>query len=303
MIRNKTKDELIEMVYSLEVDNQNLRECSSIATKTLSELGGLYGRYIPSNNIFKRIIGYVCMPLFFFKQLKKHTSFLTNYKLKSITMTQERVLEATEIINGFETKKVSIDDYRSFIESVIGVAVCKTCGHTTTRLHNDFQRRILNVIKKDYPFLAHPIKLTSSKYGSTYYNNTLPFYTFYYLNELLNKMKNDFVSYTKQGLNVAANEVKIDFDTLTAYIEHRSNYEHIEIHGVVSVEDVEANEVAVESMVSVEDTIEETEVTDWAYALELKKRGVHLKTIASELDVNYGGLSQILKDYEFSLIE
>lgn len=350
MIANKSKDELIEIVYALEVENQKIKECFQDRDTIVSKLSTLSAEHTYSKNPFKKLIGFVLLPFALLKELNKHESFLNYYKLKTITMTQEQVLTSTDYINGYETKTVAVEDYMNHIERVTGVSLCANCGNTTARVHNDFQRRILNTIKNDYTFLAHPIKLTSSKYGSTYYNDNLPYYTFHYLNEVLKKMKADVVICTKRGLKVALDEIVSDLKTLESYIEKRKGLggvsEGVEVEPIVEVSDesqkallsaintagggttAAALTVEVETIVKTDsvkdiletvdhsnvevienggsietpDTVEEIEATNWAYGLELKKRGIHLKTIASELNVPYGGLSKILKDYEASLI-
>ena len=218
MIRNKSKRELIELVYKNDVINQNLTECLNTQHSMITDISDLYESHLIKTNRIQRFISFILIPFKVFNILNKHNKYFYTYQINKVNMNEKQVLEALDYINDYENKLSSPINYMNYIERVTGVNICKTCGNTNSRLHNDFQRRILNIIKKDFPYLLMKIELKSGKYGSEHYNSTVPTYTFHYLNNLLSKMAQDIKSFKNRGLHEASKGVEMDYITLAEYI-------------------------------------------------------------------------------------
>lgn len=304
MLKNLTKDELIELVYSKEVEINELNNTSKDHETLFKIIASISTFRDKSISWHKRLYNLIIVPFLFFKQLKQYENIFFNYKLNHLEMTQDQILQALEQVKLYEAKQIAKDDYLSYIETVIGVKTCRTCGSNTKRLHNDFHRRLLSIIKSKYSYLAEPIKLVGSKYGSDFFNTSIPYYTFYYLDDLVLKMKRDISTFTKRGFTAAAKEVEADLKTLSEYVTLRKavgadgNVETPVVKTPVDETPVddEADKDAPSALF-----VEGDESIDWAKGIAMRDEGTHLKTISVDLGVPYRGLSQALKDYESTM--
>ena len=223
MLKHKNKETIVELYYKKEVDNLNLSTCVSEQHTVITSVSDLYNS-TKEGNIFKRLISYITLPFKLNKQLNKHQEYFYTYKLNKFKiMNEEQLLVSLDYINDYENKKVSPVLYMDYIQTITGVNVCKSCGATNNRLHNDFQRRVFNTMKNEYSYLAKPIVLISGKYNSAHYITTIPYYTYTHLHNLLIKMNKDLSNYTRRGIKQAVVELTQDVATLEAYIADRKN--------------------------------------------------------------------------------
>ena len=198
MIKNKSKDELIEYVYDLIIESETLKQ----------EL-----RNLKRPNIWQKIKGLLKVNPFY--RLKK-----TKEKMKEFSY--EELKDCVIMCNKYESNTIDKNVYKEKFELLTGVKVCKGCSSNPMRLHNDFQRFILGKIKsQEIKGLTIPIVLKSGKYGSEYYKNTIPYTYFEGLYKIINTMKRDYVNLSKKGYNTI--HLSEDIETMTEYIESRKN--------------------------------------------------------------------------------
>lgn len=310
MIRNKSRKELIELVYSLEAKNQSISKCTLDQHKMITEISDLY-----LNSKTNKVINFFKLPFKLKSILNKNSKYLYTYKLSKLNrMKEEQILEALDYINDFENKKVSPILYMEYIERVTGIKVCKDCGFTNNRLHNDFQRRILNIIKENYPHLKFPIKLTSGKYGSEHYSNTIPYYTYHHLVNLVTKIKSDLKAYSKRGLDIAVDELKVDLKILEDYILNRkksSLQDSIKVETTLKFKEGGlANEIKIEEKLSeppikVETKVQEPKIEkpkfDINEVMKMKESKLSNVKIAEHFGVSGSYVGQQIKKFKLQV--
>ncbi len=332
MIKHKTREELIELVYKLESNNQDLKECTKLQHKILTDISEVYHK--EHKGFFNKLIWYIKRPFEIITQINNYKEYFYTHKINKFNiMNQEQLIQALNYINDYENKKASPVLYMQYIENITGVKVCKSCGNANARLHNDFQRRILNIMRNEYPYLAQPIKLISGKYGQSHFMDNIPFYTFNHLEKLVKRMKSDLVLFKKRGLDEAV-ILGNDIDTLENYIKLRKQgtvqktskeddtdaiidskedtpvVQNKPSETLKSVESIESMDKSLDTLKTTIESVEKVVTEDkesnveltmdekLQKGLELKKEGTHLKTISKAIDLPYKGLSAALKEYE-----
>src|SRR5574343_21220 len=95
----------------------------------------------------------------------------------SMKLSKEQLIQAYNEIIKFENKQLSSVNYQRYFQSVTGVKLCKSCGVTDAKIHDDFQRSILGRMKS-LDMLSYDFNFKSGKYSGELYKTDLPYYTF-----------------------------------------------------------------------------------------------------------------------------
>jgi len=219
MIKRKTKEQLIEQVYSLLIENQDLKE--KLYNDNINDL--LYDELTKeSSNKLIWLINFVLKPFKLNKIIHNQANALYNYKINTMrTLTKKELIEAFATVNKYENKLISAVPYKDYFVKVTGIKLCANCTTTLSRVHNDFQRVILNAVKVEYPYLFEPIMFYSGKYADEFYTFNVPFFTYDKLMQTLSKMRSEAKMYKSKGLSEALHLVTVDLLTLEKYITDR----------------------------------------------------------------------------------
>ncbi len=316
MIKHKSKQELIELVYNQNVELQDLRECTKIQHEIITDISDTY-KEINEGKWFDRLMKMIKLPFALKNKLNNNEVYFYTYKLnKYTTMNESAILTSLDYINRYEDKAVSPIDYVKYIESVTGISTCKSCGQSNDRLHNDFQRRIFNLVKSNFRHLAFEVNFVSGKYKGNHYVDNVPFYTYYNLTKLERQMNKEWKNYIKRGLQDQATELSRDILTLQTMIEKRKK-SYIKVEELKDTADElkeeveELKEDVIEIKESVEPQVEpatkeEVQPTKegdnkLSEAAKLYNDGMHPRKVASTLGLEYKGLTGKIKAYNKSI--
>lgn len=224
MLKDKSKEQLIEIIYKLENERSNLLPCYNKQSKILEDIAQ---NYHCKNGFFAMIIHFFALPYRIFAILKKYNEYFFTYKTKKrMKFDEKKILQALDMIVGFETKKVSAKTYKDFVSRCLGISdyVCDTCGDVMERLHNDFQKRINAEIERNgLEYLLKKIEFKSGKYSGEFYTRTVPKSTFKALLELKATMKSDVTRFLNKGLKEQSKLINDDLKALEIYIKERLN--------------------------------------------------------------------------------
>lgn len=312
MIKHKSRDELIEMIYSQNVELQNLRECTKIQHKIITDISDTY-KETNEGKWFDRLMKMIKLPFTLKNKLNNNEVYFYTYKLnKYITMKESEILQSLDYINRYEDKAVSPTEYMKHIENIVGISVCKSCGSSNDRLHNDFQRRIFNLVKSNFRHLAFEVNFVSGKYKGNHYIDNVPFYTYHNLIKLERQMKKEIKNYKLRGIIDQIDKLNEDLLTLQTMIEkRRKSYIKVDEVSELKEEIEELKEDIVEIKESVDfkepeptvkKEIEAQPVIDegdnkLSEAAKLYSDGIHPRKIASTLGLEYKGLTGKIKAY------
>lgn len=309
MIKNKSKQELIEMVYEQNVELQHLRQCTSIQHEVITDISDSYKETM-EGKWFDRLIKIIKLPFTLKNKMNNNEVYFYTYKLnKFTTMKESEILKSLDYINRYEDKAISPTEYMKHIEHVIGISVCKSCGSSNDRLHNDFQRRIFNLVKTNFRHLAFETQFVSGKYRGKHYTENVPFYTYHNLIKLERQMKKEIKNYKLRGIIDQIDKLNEDLLTLQDLIEKRKKSYIKEVDEVTELKEEieELKEDIQEIKEEIDIPTEKVEAPEIAKvdevddklveAVKLYNEGVHPKKIASTLELEYKGLTGKIKAY------
>lgn len=212
MIHQKSKEELIELNYQLIVDNDNLSD-------NLSEYQSFYNDILTKKtyNPIKLLVRYFIKSYLADKQLNFNTININTMN----KLSKAELIDAYNNIVKYENKLFPAKGYKDYYMKVTGVTTCRTCSNPMVRIHEDFQRIIMAMIKKDCPeVIDFKLTLKSGKYQSSFYTDAVPFYTISKIGQLINQLKAQSAALSKKGY---VDQVKILNEDI-ASIQELYNY-------------------------------------------------------------------------------
>lgn len=219
MLKNKSKDIILEEAYRLNAENQHLLDClksKDIQLKSYED--GV--EYLMESFIYKYVLRFIPYIKHFVDTYKKNTNILNQIK-----MTQFEILESLEVINKFEKKQIPFHQYKKYIESHIKtLKSCTTCGSTNNKFHQDFQKKVFSELKNTYPDLLPKITFKSHKYASSSLVPQLPYYTYENLQMFLRQMIKHLNQMKSKGYNSQIEFLNEDIQMLKAFVEQRLDF-------------------------------------------------------------------------------
>lgn len=231
MLKNLSKEKLLQETYQLNARNQHLLDCleskdvalvsyeNSMEELMHSWLYRIFFRFIPS----------------FKKQIQSHKK--TTNTINKIKMTEEQILTSLEKINLYERKELSYHHYKSFIEGYVKIKRCTTCGSSNTKFHQDFQTRVFNEMKKNFRHLLPPLVFKSARYASSSLSKDMPFYSYEYLQKTVALMTKYKKTLELKGYNQQLQYIQEDIDTLKHFIVARLDFTIDKFEGELSFDE------------------------------------------------------------------
>jgi hypothetical protein len=249
MLKNKSKEQLLELLYQAKNENFNLQTSSDKQAEILKSIAELYH----PKGFFSRLFNFFALPWRVLQTLKTHNEYFYTIQnqIEMANLTKEQCIAAQKAIVQFETKKISTDDYQILAAKMLGLDLktCATCTDVAGRLHDDFQKRVSAEIVAKYPeLLPTPPALQSGQFRGEHYQKWMQTYHFKGLIELLSRMKTAALNAKQRGAMEQSKLMLADCELLKAFIEARkAGQSEIEkITGVVDL-GVEAIEGDVET--------------------------------------------------------
>lgn len=221
MLKKMNKDQLLEYIYKLTIENDDMVKCindQALIIKDVSDV--MYTK----TNVFGNLFNFIMRPFRLSNKLIKHEEYFYAYKLNSnmIKLTEDQTIKSLDYINSYEAKKFTSKSYKDMIVSITGIKICSTCGNVMNRLHNDFQRRIMNEIKSNYKYMVKDITFVSGKYSAgDFFMDTTPYLPFSAMRHLINKMKTECAQWKRRGYVEQVELLNKDIETLTNYLNDR----------------------------------------------------------------------------------
>lgn len=317
MLKNKSREQLLEIIYKLKNDNYELE----LQTRKQSEvLKGIAKVYF-AKGFFARLFKFFALPFTVLQILKKHKEyFLTiQNKIEQMAFTREEIKAAYKAIVAFENKKMSPSEYKDLISGMLGLKnICDTCDDVMSRLHDDFQKRVAAECTRNSnlaDLLPVPPKMKSGKYCGAFYESAMKTYPFKNLNQLLSDIKTDSIKTRQRGLKQQADLMQLDYESLKAYIAQRKagfdleetttgsvdldseGDEDIEVIEKGVLEDIE-NEADVETEKEPTQAAKEGKVYKDEDALALQQAGMNLEEIGKYYGVSAATVSRKLAKYK-----
>lgn len=224
MLKNKSKEELLEMLYKLEGERSGLIDCYKKQSKVLQEVAEVAKS---KRNWISIIINFFVLPFKIAAVLRNNNEYFFTLKIERMKFTEDEIFEAYEAINLFENKQTAPKPYKEYVKAMLGLkhAICDTCGDIMQRLHDDFQKRINAEAKNLGEHLLKPIKFESGKYHEGgFYEKRVPILCYSDLRKLCKLMKGDIKKYnSKASLKAQAKLIEKDLKTLQTYIVEKLN--------------------------------------------------------------------------------
>lgn len=223
MLKNRSKDELLEMLYRLEAERNGLIDCYEKQSEVLRQVAETTKS---KRNWISLIINFFVLPFKIAAILRNNHEYFFTLKTERMKFTEEQILEAYEAINEFENNQLAPKVYKEYVAKMLELkdAICDTCGDVMSRLHNDFQKRINAETQKLREHLLKPIKFESGKYHEGgFYEKRVPILCYSDLRKLCLVMKADIKKYDKRSLKTQAKLIGKDLKTLQTYIVEKLN--------------------------------------------------------------------------------
>lgn len=213
MIKTKNKEQLLDLYYKGEVENQELKiqlaEYQSLmeyiepkeTTNFFSYLKTLWDTLVKINHIY---------------QIK--------YNMKELT--QKEWLTAFDKINMFERREMSFVQYRHFVTKYIkSNNICNSCQNRDSAIHKSFQQFILNRSMPFWHIDPLPImEFTSEKYNNCYFLNKFKRYTYEDLDAFILRIQKDIIYLQKHNYPHLVLELKEDVLKLKQYIIQKKQF-------------------------------------------------------------------------------
>lgn len=221
MLKNKTKEQLLELLYQANNENFSLQLCNDKQSEILKSIAILYRK----KGFFARIFNFFAMPWKILQLLKSNNEYFYNLSnpLETMELNKEQCIEATKAILDFENQRVNSQAYKTYITGLLGLPEnCGTCGDVSGRLHDDFQKRVNAEIKAKFPeLLPTPPTLKSGQFSGETYYKWMQTYHFKGLVELLSKMKTSALNAKSRGVLEQAKLMLDDCERLKEFIQLR----------------------------------------------------------------------------------
>jgi len=276
MLKHRTKEELVELIYRLEGENYNLQMCNEKQSDVLKSIAEKYR----GKGFFAQILRFFALPFQILQILKSKNEFffITINKLESMDFTKEQVLKAQKAIVAYENKKMSALDYKNFVSELLQLTnICDTCDDVMGNLHDNFQKRMAKECKDKYPeLLPKAPNLKSGKFTGDFYANCLQTYHFKGLTILLSKMKTDTLAAKQRpGLQAQYKLMEEDCAAVKEFIELRKKglvFEE-ETTGKVALDNEDPTVLALLSELSsfIKEYKQVQDAPNSEYAIELKE--------------------------------
>lgn len=220
MLKNKTKEQLLELLYQANNENYNLQICNDKQAEILKSIANLYRK----NGFFARLYNFFALPCRILQLLKTHNEYFYNIsKIETVELTKEQVIKAQENILAFENKKIGTAEYSEIVTKMLGLPKnCSHCGDVAGRMHDDFQKRVNREMVEKYPeLLPKPPTLKSGQFQGEKYYEWMQTYHFKGLVELLSRMKTAALNAKQRGVLEQSKIMLADCELLKAFIEAR----------------------------------------------------------------------------------
>ena len=284
MLKNKSKEQLLELLYQANNDLFNLQNCNDKQSEILKSIAKLYQR----KGFFARLFRFFALPYQILQVLKLQNDYFLNIQnhIEKMELTKEQCVEAQKAIAAFENKKIATADYKKMVTEMLGINEnCDTCGDVAGRLHDDFQKRVMAEIQSKFPeLLPTPPTLKSGQFMGETYAKWLQTYHFKGLVNLLSQMKTAAIHAKQRGAVDQAKLMLDDCERVKEFIQARKMQfptdepttgtvaldEETPILEDIEVVNIEANALAgIEDLPIVEEV--ETVATDEPQAAKEKK--------------------------------
>jgi DNA-directed RNA polymerase specialized sigma24 family protein len=223
MLKHRTKNELLEIVYKLEGEKNDMIDCFEKQTKVLKEISKAIN---PNVNIFIKIINFFVSPFLLAAVLKENKEYFYLTKNKQMKkLTELEYLEAYEKIAQYEKKDgITPLAYKDYFSKVLQLkGICDTCGDVMQRFHNDFQKRINKEAKRAFPYLIKPITFKSAKYSSNGFDKLVPMMCFADLEATKLAIFKDIKGLAGRGLKGQVKLLEEDMLEMVLYIDQKTN--------------------------------------------------------------------------------
>jgi len=140
-----------------------------------------------------------------------------------MNLTKEQIVEANKAILDFENKRVSTDEYKAYVTSMLGLpAQCSSCSDVSGRLHDDFQKRVIAEMVAKYPdLLPTPPTFKSGQFCGDTYKKWAQTYHFKGLAGLLSNMKTSALNAKQRGALEQSKLMLEDCELLKEFIAAR----------------------------------------------------------------------------------
>jgi hypothetical protein len=219
MLKNKTKEQLLELLYQTNNENYNLQ---LTADKQAEILKSISKAYHPSG-FFARLFNFFALPFKILQILRAQNEYFYLIELSKMNLTREQIVEANKAILDFENKRVSTDEYKAYVISMLGLpAQCSSCSDVSGRLHDDFQKRVIAEMVAKYPdLLPTPPTFKSGQFCGDTYKKWAQTYHFKGLLGLLSNMKTSALNAKSRGALEQSKLMLEDCEALKAFIEAR----------------------------------------------------------------------------------
>jgi len=223
MLKNLSKEQLLEKLYELKNENYELKLCNEKQSEVLKDIAEAY----QPKGFFARIFKFFALHFTVLQTLKKHNEYFYQLTIsKNMNFTKQQIEEAIFTIAKFENKKISPENYKAFVIKMLGLKQnCSSCSDVTGRLHEDFQKRIATECLEKYPeLLPTAPEFKSGKYcanTSDFYKKEVEKGSFKALRNITETMKSDIARLAKTGLKAQSELVKQDLAALENFIKEK----------------------------------------------------------------------------------
>lgn len=221
MLKNKTKEQILELLYQANNENFSLQLCNDKQSEILKSIANLYQK----KGFFARLFNFFAMPWKILQLLKSNNEYFYNLSnpLETMELNKEQCIEAQKAILDFENQRVNSQAYKAYVTGLLGLPEnCGTCGDIAGRLHDDFQKRVTAEIKAKFPeLLPTPPTLESGQFSGETYYGWMQTYHFKGLVELLSRMKTAALSAKQRGALEQAGLMLDDRERLKEFIKLR----------------------------------------------------------------------------------
>ena len=283
MLKNKTKEQLLELLYQGNNENYNLQICNDKQAEILKSIANLYRK----KGFFARLYNFFALPYRILHLLKTHNEYFYNIsKIETVELTKEQVIKAQKDILAFENKKISSAAYSDIVTKMLGLPKnCSHCGDVAGRMHDDFQKRVNREMVEKFPeLLPTPPTLKSGQFQGEKYYEWMQTYHFKGLVELLSSMKTAALNAKQRGVLEQSKLMLADCELLKAFIEaKKAGQNDIEkttgvvdlgveaVEGDLETFDIPENEVLELTEKQIEDFVNESKEDFEAAAAKEKK--------------------------------
>jgi hypothetical protein len=219
MLKNKTKEELLEVIYKTNDENYNLQIANEKQAEILKSISKAYN----PKCFFARLFNRFALPFKILQILKTQNEYFYNLELSNMNLTREQVIAANKAILDFENKRISTDNYKEYVIKMLGLPKqCSSCSDVAGRLHDDFQKRVIAEMVSKYPdLLPTPPTFKSGQFCGDTYKKWAQTYHFKGLLGLLSNMKTSALNAKQRGALEQSKLMLEDCETLKNFIAFR----------------------------------------------------------------------------------